>query len=319
LTFCRYHSKIRPIPSNEETLDMAMIGTLVWGCRKTGATITGCTYDWAERQVKDRIGTHARRGRELVVRSPGFRCRDDERSTCREKYLPTQTDSGSLGGRMNSIAIGMEFRPVMDDVRGELSRVTHDRAKRQVMDRIVETGGRCCLVADSRIGCSHQKVAPPGMPFGDRRMAARYAPVLDFRIDLLSPGRHGEIGFGNGKGGGGRKLGLKLRHAGSCEKAWLADVGTGTVAGLRGGRIDETGNGKFRNESRWHQKVAHIRRQLRFYWKMREAGHLGSYVCLPTINRRIITFNPEKTSTGFSRYKPPGRSIMTFTCPSNRL
>ncbi len=217
---------------------MAMISTLIWGGRKTGATITGCT---------------------------------------------------------------------------------HDRAERQVMDRIVETGGRHCLVADSRIGCSRQKATPTGMPSGNRWAAAWHAPVLDFRIDLLSPGRHGEIGFGNGKGGGGRKLGLKLRHAGSCEKAWLAGVGTGTVAGWRGGWSDETGNGKFRNESRWHQKVAHIRRQLRFYWKIREDGHLGSYVCLPTMNRRIITFNPEKTSTGFSRYKTPRRSIMTFTCLSNRL
>ena len=66
---------------------MAMISTLVWGCHKTGAMITGCTYDRAERQVKDRIGTHARRGRELVVRSPGLRCRDDERSTCRLKRI----------------------------------------------------------------------------------------------------------------------------------------------------------------------------------------------------------------------------------------
>ena len=179
MTFCRYHSKIRPIPSNEETLDMAMISTLVWGCRKTGATITGCTY--------------------------------------------------SLGGRMNSIAIGMEFRPVMDDVRGELSRVTHDRAKRQVMDRIVETGGRCCLVADSRIGCSRQKAALAVMPFGDRLTAARYAPVFDFPIDRLFPGR----------------------HAGSCEKAWFRGERSRRFAGAgwRGGRIDETGNGKFRNKS----------------------------------------------------------------------
>ena len=135
---------------------MAMISTLVWGGRKTGATITGCT---------------------------------------------------------------------------------HDRAKRQVMDRIVETGGRCCLVADSRIGCSRQKATPTGMPFGDRRVAARYTPVLDFRIDLLSSGHHAESGFGNGKGDGGRKLGSKLRHAGSCEKAWLCGersrrpAGVGTVAG----------------------------------------------------------------------------------------
>ena len=31
------------------------------------------------------------------------------------------------------------------------------------------------------------------------------------------------------------------------EKAWLVDVGTGTVIGWHGGRSDETGNGKFRN------------------------------------------------------------------------
>ena len=150
---------------------MAMISTLVWGGRKTGATTTGCT---------------------------------------------------------------------------------HDRAKQQVMDRIVETGGRCCLVAYSRIGCSHQKAAQAGMPFGDRWAAARYAPVFDFRIDRLSWGRHGESEFRNGKGGGGRKLRLKLRHAASCEKVWLCGersrrlpgVGTGTVARWRGGRSDETGNRK---------------------------------------------------------------------------
>ena len=78
---------------------------------------------------------------------------------------------------------------------------TRDRVERQVMDRIVETGGRCCLVADSRIGCSRQKATPTGMASGNRWVAARYTPVLDFRIDLLSPGRHGE------------KLGLKLRQA----------------------------------------------------------------------------------------------------------
>ena len=119
---------------------MAMISTLVWGCRKTGATIAGCTYDRDERQVKDRI---------------------------------------------------------------------------------VETGGRRCLVADSRIGCSRQKAAPAGTPFGDRWTAARYAPVLDFRIDLLSSGCHGEIGFGNGKGDGGRKLGVET-PAGSYAESRLA-------------------------------------------------------------------------------------------------
>ena len=141
---------ICPVVSNEETLDMTMIVALVWGGRKTGTEITGCT---------------------------------------------------------------------------------RDRAERQVMDRIVETGGRCCLVADSRISCSRQKATPTGMSFGNRWVADRCAPVLDFRIDRLSSGRHGESEFGNGKGGGGRKLGLKLRHVGSCKKAWLAVVGTGTVAG----------------------------------------------------------------------------------------
>ena len=50
---------------------------------------------------------------------------------------------------------------------------THDRAERQVMDRIVETGGRYRLVADSRIGCSRLKTTTAGMPFGDRWAAAR--------------------------------------------------------------------------------------------------------------------------------------------------
>ena len=109
--------------SIEETIDMTMIGTLVWGGRKTGTGIAGCT---------------------------------------------------------------------------------RDRTGRQVMDRIIETGGRCCLVADSRIGCSRQKAAPGGVPFGDRWTAARHAPVLDFRVDRPSSGRHGESGFGNGKGDGGR-------------------------------------------------------------------------------------------------------------------
>jgi len=109
-----------------------------------------------------------------------------------------------------------------------------DRADRQVMYRIVETGGRCCLPVDSRIGCSRQKAAPAGMPFGNRWAAARHAPVLDFRIDRLSSGRHGESGFGKGKDGGGRKLGSKFRQAGSCEKAWPSGVGTGTVAGWNG-------------------------------------------------------------------------------------
>ena len=94
---------------------------------------------------------------------------------------------------------------------------THDRAERQVMDRIVETGGR--LVTDSRIGCSRLIAAPAGMPFGDRWAAARYAPVLDFRIDRLSSGRHRESGFDNGKGGEGRKLGSKPRHVGSYDFA----------------------------------------------------------------------------------------------------
>ena len=76
---------------------------------------------------------------------------------------------------------------------------TRDRAERQVMDRIVETGGRCCLVADSRTSCSRQKAAPAGMPFRYRRAAARYTLVLDFRIGRLSSGR----------------------HAGSYEMAWL--------------------------------------------------------------------------------------------------
>ena len=45
----------------------------------------------------------------------------------RGKYLKTQPDSGSLGGLMNSMATRMEFRLVMDDVRGELSRVSVNR------------------------------------------------------------------------------------------------------------------------------------------------------------------------------------------------
>ena len=77
------------------------------------------------------------------------------------------------------------------------------------------------------------------MPFGDLWASARYASVLDFRLDRLFSERHAESGFGNGKGGGGRKLGLKLRHAGNYEKAWfcgersrrLAGVGNGTFAG----------------------------------------------------------------------------------------
>ena len=166
---------MHPVVSNEETIDMTMIGTPVRGGRKTGAKITGCT---------------------------------------------------------------------------------HGRAERLVMDRAVETGGRCCLFADSRIGYSRQKLALDGMPFEDRWTAARYAPVLDFRIGRLSSGCHGETGFGNGKGSGGRKLGLHLRHVGSYEKAWLccersrrlAGVETGTVAGWRGSRCDESGNGTFRNE-----------------------------------------------------------------------
>ena len=60
---------------------------------------------------------------------------------------------------------------------------------------------------------------PAGMPFGDRWAAARYAPVLDFRIDRLSSGRHRESGFDNGKGGEGRKLGSKPRHVGSYDFA----------------------------------------------------------------------------------------------------
>ena len=115
---------------------------------------------------------------------------------------------------------------------------THDRAERQVVDRIAETGGRCCLVADSRTSCSRQKAALAGMPFGDRLTAARYAPVFDFPIDRLSPGR----------------------HAGSCEKAWFRGERSRRLAGVgwRGDRSDETGNGKFRNESCWHQKATHI-------------------------------------------------------------
>ena len=136
---------------------MAMISTLAWGSRKTGATITGCT---------------------------------------------------------------------------------HDRAERQVMDRIVETGGRCCLVADSRIGCSRQKATPTGMSFGNRWVADRCVLVLDFRIDRLSSGRHGE-----------RRRQLRKGLACGERSRRLAGVGTGTVAGWRGGWSDETGNGKFRNES----------------------------------------------------------------------
>ena len=89
---------------------MAMISTQVWGGRKTGATITGCT---------------------------------------------------------------------------------RDRDERQVMDRIVETGGRCFLVVDSRIGCLAKKPPRPECLSEDRRAAAWCAPVLDFRINRLSSGCHG--------------------------------------------------------------------------------------------------------------------------------
>ena len=120
----------------------------------------------------------------------------------------------------------------------EITGRTHVRVERQVMDRIVETGGRNCLVVDSRNGCSRQKAALAGMPFGDRLTAARYAPVFDFRVDPLSSGR----------------------HAGSCEKAWFRGERSRRLAGVgwRGDRSDETGNGKFRNESCWHQKATHI-------------------------------------------------------------
>ena len=97
----------------------------------------------------------------------------------------------------------------------EITRYTDDRVERPVADRTVETCGRCNLIADGRIGCSRLIDAPAGMPFRDRRAAARYAPRVNFRTDRLSSGRHGESEFGNGKGCGGRKIGLKLRHVGS--------------------------------------------------------------------------------------------------------
>ena len=93
MIICKYKTKIRHVVSNEKTLDITMIGTLVWGGRKTGTEITGCT---------------------------------------------------------------------------------HDRDDRQVLDRIVETGGRCYLVAYSRIGCSRLIVAPAGMPVEDCWQAAQY-------------------------------------------------------------------------------------------------------------------------------------------------
>ena len=55
----------------------------------------------------------------------------------------------------------------------EITGRTDDRAGRQVKDRIVETGGRCSLVADSRrIGCSRQ-TAPP-VPESIQRKSCGY-------------------------------------------------------------------------------------------------------------------------------------------------
>ena len=45
------------------------------------------------------------------------------------------------------------------------------------MNRIVESGDRCYLATDSRIGCSRQKAAPAGIPFGNCWVAVRYAPL----------------------------------------------------------------------------------------------------------------------------------------------
>ena len=89
---------------------------------------------------------------------------------------------------------------------------TDGQTERQVMGQSVETGGQYHLVVDSRVGFSRLIVAPDGMPFRDRWAVMRYVPALNFRINRLSVGRHGEIMFGNGKGGEMRKLGLRLQH-----------------------------------------------------------------------------------------------------------
>ena len=135
---------------------------------------------------------------------------------------------------------------------------THDRAKRQVMDRIVETGGRCCLVADSRIGCSRQEATPTGMPFEDRWAAVRYAPVLDFRIDRLSSGRH----FAADDPAGLPASELEPSPDGAAARAMRRETGNSGT------------------------KVVGIKRQLTyagsyvFTGKKGDAGYLGSYLVL---------------------------------------